>query len=204
MVRHQVLDRGVDEPRLLEALLATPRHLFVDEALGGRAYGEGALPIGCGQTISQPYIVARMLQLLGPGRGERVLEVGTGSGYQAALLARLAGAVFTVERIEALARRARERLRRAGVGNVRLRVGDGSLGWPEEAPFDAIIVAAAAPAVPRALLDQLAPGGRMVVPVGDAVRQAIRRVTRTGGGVTVEEFDPCSFVRLVGRQGFDA
>jgi protein-L-isoaspartate(D-aspartate) O-methyltransferase len=204
MVRHQVLDRGVDEPRLLEALLATPRHLFVDEALGGRAYGEGALPIGCGQTISQPYIVARMLQLLGPGRGERVLEVGTGSGYQAALLARLAGAVFTVERIEALARRARERLRRAGVEGVRLRVGDGSLGWPEEAPFDAIIVAAAAPAVPRALLDQLAPGGRMVAPVGDAVRQAIRRVTRTGGGVTVEEFDPCSFVRLVGRQGFDA
>ena len=204
MVRHQVLGRGIDEPRLLEALLATPRHLFVDEALGGRAYGEGALPIGSGQTLSQPYIVARMLQLLAPAPGERVLDIGTGSGYQAALLARLAGSILSVERVETLARRARDNWRRAGVSGILLRVGDGSLGWPAEAPFDAIVVAAAAPSVPRALLDQLAPGGRMVVPVGSAVRQVIKRVVRTAGGAVVEDFDPCAFVRLIGRGGFQA
>jgi protein-L-isoaspartate(D-aspartate) O-methyltransferase len=204
MVRAQILARGVDEPRLLEALLATPRHLFVDEALSARAYGDRALPIGCGQTLSRPYLIARMLQLLAPGPSDRVLEVGTGSGYQAALLARLAGAVFSVERFEPLARRARENWRRAGAGGIRLRVGDGSAGWPEAGPFDAIVVAAAAPGVPRPLLEQLAAGGRLVVPVGSAVRQVLKRLLRTGRGVVVEDFDPCSFVRLIGSQGFDA
>jgi protein-L-isoaspartate(D-aspartate) O-methyltransferase len=204
MVRAQILARGIDEPRLLEAFLATPRHLFVDEALSSRAYGDLALPIGCGQTLSQPYIIARMLQLLAPGPADRVLEIGTGSGYQAALLARLAGAVFTIERCAPLARRARDNWRRAGAGGIRQRVGDGSAGWREAGPFDAIIVAAAAPAAPRLLLEQLTPGGRLVVPVGSAVRQVLKRLVRGGNGVVVEGFDPCSFVRLIGSQGFDA
>jgi protein-L-isoaspartate(D-aspartate) O-methyltransferase len=204
MVREQILARGVDEPRLLEAFLATPRHLFVDEALRGRAYGDAALPIGCGQTLSQPFIVARMLHLLRPGASDRVLEIGTGSGYQTALLARLAGEVYTVERLEALLRRARDNWERAATDGIRARLGDGSVGWAAEAPFEAIVVGAAAPAVPAALLRQLVPGGRMVVPVGNAVRQVIKLLVRTPGGAEVRDFDACSFVPLVGREGFGA
>jgi protein-L-isoaspartate(D-aspartate) O-methyltransferase len=203
MVRDQILERGIDQEALLEAFLRTPRHLFVDEALAPRAYGDSALPIGHGQTISQPYIVARMIQLLAIEAGSRVLEVGTGSGYQAAILSRLAGAVYTIERIEPLARRARENWGRAGAGPIHLRVGDGSAGWPDAAPFAAIVVSAAAPAVPRALLAQLAPGGRVVAPVGSAVSQALRLVRRgPAGDLQVEEHDACAFVRLVGREGF--
>ncbi len=203
MVRQQILGRGIDSPRLLEAFLTTPRHLFVDEALSERAYGDAPLPIGCGQTLSQPYIIARMIDLLAPDRSDRVLEIGTGSGYQAALLRQLAGAVYTVERLEPLARRARANWLRAGIPSVPLRVGDGTLGWPAEAPFTAILVSAAAPSVPRTLLSQLMPGGRMVIPVGDVARQVLRRLVRTPSGARAEEFDACSFVRLVGRQGFD-
>ncbi len=202
MVRQQILERGIDDPDLLEAFLATPRHLFVDEALRDRAYSDASLPIGWGQTVSQPYIVARMLQLAAVRPGDKVLEVGTGSGYQAGVLARLAGAVYTLERLEPLARRAGENWARAGVAHVHLRVGDGTLGWPGEAPFAAIVVSAATPAVPRPLLAQLAPGGRLVVPVGSAVRQVVRCVRLEGAGVRVEDFDPCSFVRLIGREGF--
>lgn len=202
MIRRQILGRGIDAPLLLEAFLATPRHLFVDEALSERAYGDCALPIGCGQTISQPYIVARMIQLLGPGRGDRVLEIGTGSGFEAALLQRLSGEVYTVERLEPLARRARENWRRAGVRGIRIRVGDGSLGWPQAAPFAGILVSAASPAVPRALLEQLVAGGRMVIPVGDAVNQTVKLLVRTRTGARVEDHDPCSFVRLIGDEGF--
>jgi len=198
----QILARGVDDPRLLEAILLTPRHLFVDEALGERAYGDTALPIGSGQTISQPYIVARMIQLLQLSPGERVLEVGTGSGYQAAILARLSGSVHTIERFPALASRAQENWARAGSGSIQLRVGDGSLGWAPVAPFDAILVGAAAPAVPATLLRQLRVGGRMVIPVGHARRQIVKRLLRTAAGAQVEDFDACSFVRLVGREGF--
>jgi protein-L-isoaspartate(D-aspartate) O-methyltransferase len=201
-VRDQLRARGIEDPRILDAFLLTPRHLFVDEALRERAYGDGSLPIGCGQTISQPYIVAKMIQLLSLRERDKVLEIGTGSGYQAALLARIAGRVWTVERIEALARRARASWRRAEVDAVRLHVGDGTLGWPAEAPFDAILVSAAAPSVPKSLLEQLALGGRMVVPVGDAVRQTIKRLTRTEMGALAEDHDPCSFVRLVGEEGF--
>jgi protein-L-isoaspartate(D-aspartate) O-methyltransferase len=202
MVRHQILGRGIETPRLLEAFLATPRHLFVDEALSERAYSDASLPIGCGQTISQPYIVARMIDLLEIDANDRVLEVGTGSGYQAALLRQLASAVYTVERLEPLAQRARANWTRAGVPPIPTRIGDGTLGWPTEAPFTAILVSAAAPSVPRSLLRQLAPGGRMVIPVGDVARQVVKRLVRTESGAQVEDYDPCSFVRLVGREGF--
>ena len=203
MVRQQILGRGIESPRLLEAFLSTPRHLFVDEALSERAYGDAPLPIGCGQTLSGPYIVARMIALIAPKDSDRVLEIGTGSGYQAALLDKLAGSVHTVERLAPLARRARENWKRAGCDPIPLRVADGSLGWPTEAPFTAILVSAAAPSVPRALLRQMVPGGRMVIPVGDVARQVLKRLVRTESGAHVEEFDGCSFVRLVGQQGFD-
>ena len=203
MVRQQLVLRGIADPDLLEAFLRTPRHLFVDEALAPRAYGDSALPIGHGQTISQPYIVARMIALAAIDRGGKVLEVGTGSGYQTAILKHLASAVYTIERLEPLARRARENWGRAGVGPIHLRVGDGSAGWPEAAPFSAIVVSAAAPRVPRALLAQLMPGGRIVTPVGSAVSQSLRLVRRgTAGDLQVEEHDACAFVRLVGREGF--
>ncbi len=202
MVRQHLLARGVGDARILEAFLATPRHLFVDEALGERAYSDTSLPIGCGQTISRPFIVARMLQLLAARAGERVLEIGTGSGYQAAVLTRLGCDVYSVERLAPLGRRALENWRRAGVDGVRLRIGDGTVGWAEEAPFAAIVVGAAAPSVPRTLLGQLAPGGRMVIPVGSAVRQAVKRLVRTEKGAQVEDHGSCSFVRLIGREGF--
>jgi protein-L-isoaspartate(D-aspartate) O-methyltransferase len=203
MVREQILRRGIDDPDLVAAFLETPRHLYVDEALSQRAYGDSALPIGHGQTLSQPYIAARMIQLLAPRPGDKVLEIGTGSGYQAAILARLAGAVYTIERLEPLARRARGNWARAGARHVHLRLGDGTTGWPAEAPFAAIVVSAAAPAVPRTLVAQLAPGGRLVVPVGDAVSQAIRVVRRgPAGDLRVEAHDACAFVRLIGAEGF--
>jgi protein-L-isoaspartate(D-aspartate) O-methyltransferase len=202
MVRRQILARGVQDARVLEAFLATPRHLFVDEALSPRAYDDGALPIGAGQTISQPFIVARMLQLLAISPGDRILEVGTGSGYQTALLARLAAEVYSMERVPILARRARDNWRHAGVQGVHARIGDGSQGWPAESPFSAIVVSAAAPSVPAALLAQVAPGGKLIVPVGDAVRQVLKLVRRTPAGTQVDEHDACSFVRLIGREGF--
>jgi protein-L-isoaspartate(D-aspartate) O-methyltransferase len=204
MVREQILLRGLDDPPLLEAFLAVPRHLYVDEALAARAYADSSVPIGCGQTLSQPYVIARMIHLLGIDRRDRVLEIGTGSGYEAALLARLAGSVHTVERLESLATRARGNWERAGAEGIRIRTADGSLGWPEEAPFTAILVGAASPSVPPTLLGQLAPGGRMVIPVGSAVRQVLKRLVRTERGARVEDHDPCSFVRLVGREGFEA
>jgi len=202
MVRQQILGRGIDDPGIVEAFLATPRHLFVDEALCGRAYSDTPLPIGWGQTLSQPYMIARMIQLLGLRPGDKVLEVGTGSGFQTAILARLAGAVYTIERLEPLARRARENWRRADVSHIRSKVGDGSLGWPSEAPFAAMVVSAAAPSVPPALLAQLAPGGNLVIPVGSAARQVLKVLQRTGSGARVEDRDPCAFVRLIGREGF--
>ena len=179
-----------------------PRHLFVDEALRARAYGDGALPIGCGQTLSQPMIVARMIERLRARPGEKVLEIGTGSGYQAAILARLGYDVCTIERVDHLMERARENWERAAVTGVRSRVGDGSLGWPEEAPFAAILVSAAAPRVPQALLEQLAPGRRLVVPVGSAFRQTVRTLQRTAAGAEVEDGEECGFVRLIGAHGF--
>ena len=198
----EIRGQGMDGDRLLRAVLEVPRHLFVDEALRGRAYRDASLPIGSGQTISRPSVVARMLARLDPRPGEKVLEVGTGSGYQTALLAHLTGGAFTIERLPSLAARARDSWARCGARGIELRVGDGTRGWSARAPFDAIVVSAAAPVVPAPLLAQLAPGGRMILPVGHAFQQTLRYLTRTENGARVEEGEAVSFVRLIGSEGF--
>ncbi|GAB4252043.1 MULTISPECIES: protein-L-isoaspartate O-methyltransferase family protein [Deferrisoma] len=185
--------------RVLEALERVPRHRFVDEALWGRAYRDEALPIGHGQTITKPSTVARMTAALDPRPGDRILEVGTGSGYQAAVLAFLAERVFTVERVLPLAVRARARLDRLGIRNVEIRPGDGRAGWPDQAPFDAVLVTAAAPEIPEALFHQVRPGGRLVAPVGEGDAQRIVRWVRGPEDWAEEELDPCRFVPL--REG---
>jgi protein-L-isoaspartate(D-aspartate) O-methyltransferase len=191
-------DAGIRMPELLEIIGKLPRHLFVDEALASRAYEDSALPIGHGQTISQPYTVARMTQALMNGsRPDTVLEIGTGSGFQTAVLASLVRRVYSVERIGALLDCARDRLRLLEYRNVRLRHDDGALGWPEYAPFDAILVTAAPRGVPRTLAEQLAPGGIMVLPIGEGESQVLVRVTRTSGGFEHEVLEPVSFVPLV-------
>jgi protein-L-isoaspartate(D-aspartate) O-methyltransferase len=202
MVERQLRRRGITDPRILAAMERVPRHLFVPDGLVHLAYEDGALPIGEGQTISQPYIVATICMLLRLEGGERALDVGTGSGYQAAVLAELATEVVTIERVPALAQRARETLARAGYERVDLRVGDGSLGVPERAPFDAIAVAAAAPAIPEALYGQLAEGGRLVVPRGGRRGQELVLVERTPEGPRERVSVPCRFVPLVGAGGF--
>jgi protein-L-isoaspartate(D-aspartate) O-methyltransferase len=190
---------GVVDSAVLEAIRTVPRHLFIDEALASRAYEDTALPIGQGQTISQPFVVARMTELVLAGRRPaRVLEVGTGSGYQAAILATLVAQVYTVERIEELLRLARRRFRKLGLDNIRSRHDDGRLGWPEEAPFDAIVVTAAGPEVEPALLAQLAPGGVLVAPVGLPGAQRLLRITRGAEGLVEEAFDSVTFVPLLG------
>jgi protein-L-isoaspartate(D-aspartate) O-methyltransferase len=194
--------RGIRDERVLAAVAAVPRELFVPEDLRRHAYADRALPIGCGQTISQPFMVATMLEALGL-QGGRALEIGTGSGYQAALLAELADDVVTVERVPELADEARRTLERTGYGRVDVRVGDGTLGVPEKAPFDGIVVAAAAPAAPESLYEQLAPGGRLVVPVGTQRDQWLEIVERTPDGPVRMRTVPCRFVPLIGSEGFD-
>ena len=194
--------RGIRDERVLAALAAVPRELFVPEQFRRNAYADSALPIGSGQTISQPFMVATMLEALRLDGG-RVLEVGTGSGYQAALLAELADEVVTIERVAELAEEARRTLERAGYERVDVRVGDGTLGVPERAPFDGIVVAAAAPAVPGPLYDQLAPGGRLVVPVGTRRDQWLEIVERGPDGPIRVRTVPCRFVPLLGSAGFD-
>ncbi len=179
-----------------------PRHLFVPEDLQEIAYGDFPLSIGEGQTISQPYMVALMTQLLQVEPTDRVLEVGTGSGYQAAILAELAHRVFTIERIPELSRLAQERLLSLGYGNIRFRVGDGTKGWPEEAPFDAILVTAAAPKAPQSLVDQLAEGGRMVIPIGGRTSQDLWLFRKRGRRMEREYLCPCTFVPLIGEEGW--
>jgi protein-L-isoaspartate(D-aspartate) O-methyltransferase len=199
----QLVKKGITDQRVIDAMLNIPRHLFVEEAMAAHAYGDGSLPIGEKQTISQPYIVAKMTQLLALTGNERVLELGTGSGYQASVLATLADRVYTVERIRPLALRARKVLDHLRLLNVNLRIGDGTEGWPEEAPFDAILVTAGAPEVPECLIDQLAPGGRLVIPVGDRVDQQLVLIRRENdGSLTRMEEDGCRFVRLIGRNGW--
>ena len=197
MVKEQIESRGIKDPLTLAALRAVPRHEFVPEASAGEAYGDFPLPIGHGQTISQPYIVAFMTEALGLRGGESVLEIGTGSGYQAAVLARIAGKVHTIEIVPELAGQARMRLARLGYRNVRVRAGDGYLGWPEAAPFDAIIVTAAAPRIPGPLKQQLAEGGRLVVPVGDEDQELIV-VTRHGSAFDERRVLPVRFVPMTG------
>ena len=204
MVERQIKGRGIHDPLVIEAMLQVPRHLFVEEALQSQAYSDFPLPIGEKQTISQPFMVAFMTQSLRLRGGEKVLEIGTGSGYQAAVLGRIAERVYTVERLPALARRARRILDQLGGNNVHIKVGDGTFGWEEEAPFDGIIITAAAPTVPESYLTQLAVGGRLVIPVGPRDAQILKRVTRTGiHGYDEEDLLDCRFVPLIGQYGWD-
>jgi protein-L-isoaspartate(D-aspartate) O-methyltransferase len=202
MVDTQLRRRDVVDERVLAAMERVPRELFVPDKLRDRAYEDAALPIGDGQTISQPYMVARICEALSLTGPERVLDVGTGSGYQAAVLAELAAEVDTIERIPELAERARANLETAGYGRVGVHVGDGSRGLPERAPFDAIAVAAAAPQLPRTLYEQLEPRGRLVVPVGRRRMQRLEVIVRSPEGPAVLRSVPCRFVPLLGEEGF--
>jgi protein-L-isoaspartate(D-aspartate) O-methyltransferase len=191
-------EQGIANEQVLERIRSVPRHLFVDEALASRAYEDTALPIGFGQTISQPYVVARMTALLiEGGHPRKALEIGTGCGYQTAVLAPMVGQLFSIERIDALIRRARERMRMLNLYQVRLRLADGWKGWPSEAPFDGILVAAAAPSLPENLLQQLADGGRLIMPVGAGRGQRLLRVTRRGAVFEQESLDGVSFVPMI-------
>jgi protein-L-isoaspartate(D-aspartate) O-methyltransferase len=198
MVDIQIRARGVKDPRVLAAMSRVERHRFVPERWRASAYGDHPLPIAEGQTISQPYIVALMTELLELRGGERVLEVGTGSGYQAAVLAELAKEVFTIEIIEPLAASARKRLDDLGYRNIRVKAGDGYLGWPEAAPFDAVIVTAAPDHVPQPLIDQLKEGGRMVIPVGTTF-QELKRIVKRSGGIETRDVIPVRFVPFTGE-----
>ncbi|MFQ5846437.1 MAG: protein-L-isoaspartate(D-aspartate) O-methyltransferase [Candidatus Methylomirabilales bacterium] len=202
MVKEQLERRGITDPRVLAAMRKVPRHLFVDPSLGWRAYEDSPLAIGEGQTISQPYMVAVMTATLALQGSERVLEIGTGSGYQTAVLAELAAWVYSIERIPTLAECAQKTLARQGYTNVSIRVSDGSMGWPEAAPFEAIVVTAGAPHVPPPLVEQLQVGGRLVIPVGSSHAQTLRRVLRKKDRVEEEELVACVFVRLVGEHGW--
>lgn len=202
MVDEQLAARGIRDRRVLSAMATTPRHVFVDEALRERAYDDHPLPIGHGQTISHPYTVALMTEALELQGTERVLEIGTGSGYQTAVLAKICANVFSIERIGALATRARRVLDQLSLYNVALRVGDGTIGWNAEAPFDAIIVTAGTPQVPRPLLSQLRAGGKLVVPIGEEEAQVLLRLRVDASGVTEEYIGDCRFVKLLGRYGF--
>ena len=195
----RLVEQGIRDPRVLDRIRNVPRHLFVDEALSSRAYEDTALPIGHGQTISQPYIVARMTEAVTIGGvPDKVLEIGTGCGYQTAVLAPLVGRLYSIERIEGLLDRAKESLKVLGIRNVRFKHGDGNEGWPSQAPFDAILVAAATHAVPQKLLEQLGEGGRLVAPVGPEGRQELLRLTRRGDQYLRERLGLVSFVPLLG------
>jgi protein-L-isoaspartate(D-aspartate) O-methyltransferase len=194
--------KGIRDLAVLRAIRMVPRHLFVPQSVRHRAYDDAALPIGSSQTISQPWVQARYLELLGLTGRERVLEVGTGSGYQTALLALLCDAVFSVERIPALAQRAREALEASGIRNVTVLVGDGTLGWRPFAPYDAILVAAASPETPAPLVEQLAPGGRMVIPLGDRANQTLTLIRREGDQLRSTTVADVRFVPLLGEFGF--
>ena len=202
MVQEQLVARGIADGRVLAAMRKIPRHLFVDAGIVNRAYDDCALPIGDKQTLSQPYMAAHMSETLVLTGAEKVLEIGTGSAYQTALLAELCFNVFSVEKIRALSRKARLLLDRLDYQNIALHVGDGTIGWSEHAPYDAIIVTAGAPKAPQPLLDQLSIGGRLVIPVGDEQGQTLVRVTRTRTGFKHEQLGECKFVKLLGKYGW--
>lgn len=202
MVRGQIVKRGIRDPRLIDALLRVPRHKFVPPYLAERAYEDGPLAIGQGQTISQPYIVAAMTDLLQLEGTESILEIGTGSGYQAAVLAELATTVHTIERHPALAHRAQIHLEELGYTNIFVHVADGSQGWPPDAPYQGILVTAAAPEIPQPLIDQLDDGGRLVIPIGNRFGQDLERWRKAGANVTRESIFPVAFVPLRGQHGW--
>jgi len=196
---HRILDE-----RVLAAIGKIPRQLFVLEAMRGHAYGDHALPIDLGQTISQPFIVARQTELLEITKNDRVLEIGAGSGYQTAVLAQVAGQVFALERLPELARRAQDLLQQLGINNATIKCFDGTFGWSEFAPYRGILVAAGSPEIPKPLVDQLAIGGHLVIPIGTEKEQRLIRITRTEDGVKTEDFGPCQFVKLIGKYGWES
>lgn len=203
MVGEQIISRGIKDPRLIAAMKKVPRHLFVEEALQSQAYNDHPLPIGEKQTISQPYMVALMTEALELKGKEKVLEIGAGSGYQTAILAELAAEVFSIERIRSLAIKARKLIYELGYFNVEIKIFDGTYGWVEKGPFDAIIVTAGSPDIPQPLFDQLVMGGRLVIPIGDAFIQDLFRVTKTEEGMKKEDLGGCRFVKLIGRYGWE-
>jgi protein-L-isoaspartate(D-aspartate) O-methyltransferase len=204
MVDEQLVPRGIVDPATLAAMRQVPRHEFVDDAMGSKAYGDHPLPIGSGQTISQPYIVALMTQALGLTGKEKVLEVGTGSGYQAAVLSRVCDKVYTIERIDSLLVRARKVFDRLHYLNIISRIDDGTIGWPDEAPFDDILVTAGGPEIPKPLIDQMADPGRMVIPVGNREVQELQLVQKQDGQISVESIEYVRFVNLIGNHGWAA
>jgi protein-L-isoaspartate(D-aspartate) O-methyltransferase len=195
-------NQGVRDERVLTAMARIPRHIFVPEALSAKAYGDHALPIGEMQTISQPYMVARMTELLEVDDDSKVLEIGAGSGYQTAVLSAVGGQIFSIERISSLARLAQSNIRKLGSYNATVKWFDGTIGWSEHAPYDAILVAAGAPEVPQPLVGQLKERGRLVIPIGDADRQRLVRVIRIATGALTEQHEACTFVKLIGRHGW--
>ena len=203
MVQSQLRDRGIHDPHVLRIMEAMPRHLFVDEALEAKAYSDSALPIGASQTISQPYMVALMTQALELNGEEKILEIGTGSGYQTAILAELADRVFTVERIASVGVAARDRLTTMGYTNIVFRIADGSVGWREMAPFDRVLIAAGAPRMPHFLDEQLKPGGIVVMPIGVGENQMLVKAVRTETGWQRRELCGCAFVPLIGRDAWE-
>ncbi len=203
MVEEQLVNRGITDLRIMEAMNRIPRHLFVHGPLQHRAYGDCPLPIGENQTISQPYVVAAMTEALNLKDSDRVLEIGTGSGYQTALLAELCGQVFTIERIRSLAQKARILLEQLNyINNIVFKVFDGTYGWPDQAPFDAILITASTPSIPEMLISQLGDKGRLVVPVGGLERQSLKLLTKDSGKITTREIGGCKFVPLVGKYGW--
>jgi len=204
MIDEQIRSRGVKSERVIKVMGQIPRHMFVPDALHNQAYNDYPLNIGEGQTISQPLIVAMMTELMELTGKERVLEIGTGSGYQAAVLAELCKHLYTIERIRPLANRARKILYKIGITNFTLKIGDGTLGWPDEAPFDRIIVTAGAPRVPEEYIKQLADGGKIVIPVGDEVTQQLVVGTKQGDEIIKKVTTGCRFVKLVGKKGWNA
>jgi protein-L-isoaspartate(D-aspartate) O-methyltransferase len=202
MVQEQVIARGIDDVRVIAALRKVPRHMFVDRGIVNRAYDDSALPIGEKQTLSQPYMAARMTASLCLRGEEKVLEIGTGSGYQTALLAELCFNVFSVEKLRPLSRKARSLLDELGYQNIALHVGDGTIGWSDHAPYDAILVTAGAPLPPPPLLNQLASGGRLVIPLGNEEGQILTRITRKRTGFKEEPLGECKFVKLLGKYGW--
>ncbi|GMT43027.1 MAG: protein-L-isoaspartate O-methyltransferase [bacterium] len=202
MVKKQIVNRGIKDEKVIEAMGTVPRHMFVEEIFIDKAYGDFPLPIGGKQTISQPYMVALMVEMLELASTDKVLEIGTGSGYQAAVLSRLAEQVYSVERVPALSMNARKIMESFGYHNVALNIADGTLGWKDYAPYNAIVVAAGGLEVPKCLVDQLAVGGRLVIPVGDGEKQVLHKLVKTRLTVRKTVHTTCTFVKLIGRHGW--